>query len=348
MADPTLPSEAELAAVEAWVERGCLEAHPGCWCRSCEKRSAAVAALPRLIAAARAVRSGIAQCDNERSVSHSNSRSYGQGQFEAAVRIRAALTGAELRAELEKQRAVVEAALAWNKWWRLRTEGPEREESSRQSLLKSSYALSAACWVLASAGSEPNRAGGESEPAECRSCDGEGWVIPRSQFDDGVRCRDCRGTGIAPATEEPAPKQGEADPIAGLADLLDQAGARVMFDRGRDITKPCTFCGKAPETTHDLRRIGTYPNGTALTRPVCAGCKRVGDAIEEAFSNAPAGVPVERVEALRDAVHQAIQEAARVASPKLVAIRTELNIMLGIEPAEYSELLAKPDAGGGG
>ena len=117
----------------------------------------------------------------------------------------------------------------------------------------------------ASAGSSRKRAGGESEPAECRSCDGEGWVIPRSQFDDGVRCRDCRGTGIAPATEEPAPKQGEAP-------VWERHHYSILRDR------------------EQLAICETRDQAEAVVETVKADLR-----------NAPAGVPVERVEHLEQA-----------------------------------------------
>lgn len=62
-----------------------------------------------------------------------------------------------------------------------------------------------------------------------------------------------------------------------LEEALRSANARVTFDRGRNNTHPCTFCGCSPKerevTTFDLVTIGTYKSGAALTRPVCAPCK---------------------------------------------------------------------------
>jgi DNA-binding NtrC family response regulator len=71
-----------------------------------------------------------------------------------------------------------------------------------------------------------------------------------------------------------------SDPIEELSDLLREAGVTVTFDRGRDITHPCTFCGSRPVHggVHDLVDIGTYPNGNALTRPVCEACRPIAEA----------------------------------------------------------------------
>ncbi len=30
----------------------------------------------------------------------------------------------------------------------------------------------------------------------CPKCEGDGWAIPRSPFDDGVRCARCNGAGL--------------------------------------------------------------------------------------------------------------------------------------------------------
>jgi hypothetical protein len=64
------------------------------------------------------------------------------------------------------------------------------------------------------------------------------------------------------------------DPVTELGELLRDCGARVYFDRGNDGTKPCTFCGTRPEPggCHQTLRIGTYPNGDPLRRPVCSQC----------------------------------------------------------------------------
>lgn len=57
------------------------------------------------------------------------------------------------------------------------------------------------------------------------------------------------------------------DPIALLSALLRDSGARVTFDLGASCRNPCTTCG-APGP-HELVRIGTYPNGEPIARPVC-------------------------------------------------------------------------------
>ena len=83
------------------------------------------------------------------------------------------------------------------------------------------------------------------------------------------------------------------DSIQELDELVRGADARVTFDRGRDITKPCTFCGKPPEMAHDLVDLGTYGNGEMLTRPVCAGCMPVArlKASKNSGETAGTGVP---------------------------------------------------------
>jgi hypothetical protein len=69
----------------------------------------------------------------------------------------------------------------------------------------------------------------------------------------------------------------EGDAVNDLAVLLDSAGARVSFDRGRSNTHPCTFCGKPPADggAHQLLTIGRYISGADLTRPVCSGCDAI-------------------------------------------------------------------------
>ena len=64
-----------------------------------------------------------------------------------------------------------------------------------------------------------------------------------------------------------------SDAIERLGRILQEAGARVVFDRGNNRHHPCTFCAKPAAPTHELLRIGTYPNGDPLRRPVCADCK---------------------------------------------------------------------------
>ncbi len=65
----------------------------------------------------------------------------------------------------------------------------------------------------------------------------------------------------------------QGDAVEDLAAMLDSAGARATFDRGRNSTHPCTFCGKSPASgAHQLLTIGRYLDGTELTRPVCSGC----------------------------------------------------------------------------
>jgi hypothetical protein len=70
-----------------------------------------------------------------------------------------------------------------------------------------------------------------------------------------------------------------ADKTLQLGALLRKSGAKVTLDIGRNITHPCTFCGKLPDTSHELVTIGTYPNGDDLTRPVCANCMALAKAM---------------------------------------------------------------------
>lgn len=46
----------------------------------------------------------------------------------------------------------------------------------------------------------------------------------------------------------------------------------MTFDRGRDITHPCTFCATVANPHHRLAAIGRYPDGSKLSRPVCDSC----------------------------------------------------------------------------
>lgn len=70
--------------------------------------------------------------------------------------------------------------------------------------------------------------------------------------------------------------------IDELIKALEKSGARVTFDRGRDITHPCTFCATPANPHHELVTIGTYPNGDDLTRPVCVKCMTIAEAIKNA------------------------------------------------------------------
>lgn len=72
-----------------------------------------------------------------------------------------------------------------------------------------------------------------------------------------------------------------------LLQLLDSCGARVTFDRGRNIQHPCTFCAAAGP--HELRDIGRYFNGNTLTRPVCGECSPLADILEAQRDTEPAG-----------------------------------------------------------
>lgn len=60
------------------------------------------------------------------------------------------------------------------------------------------------------------------------------------------------------------------DHLLELCLLLDLAGARLSFDRGRSTRLPCTFCGAAKAPF--METIGRYLDGSPLTRPVCVEC----------------------------------------------------------------------------
>jgi hypothetical protein len=69
-----------------------------------------------------------------------------------------------------------------------------------------------------------------------------------------------------------------SDAINQLADALERAGARVIFDSGNNATHHCTYCGTRPVVAHKTMSIGTYPNGDPIRRPVCAQCEPVVEA----------------------------------------------------------------------
>jgi len=75
--------------------------------------------------------------------------------------------------------------------------------------------------------------------------------------------------------------EGDEDPVARLGELLRQAGAHVVIDPGNNHKHPCTFCGTPPQTVHELRAIGCYPNGDTIRRPVCKECSRLADDLEK-------------------------------------------------------------------
>ncbi|MFH1184522.1 MAG: hypothetical protein V1755_05725 [Chloroflexota bacterium] len=68
------------------------------------------------------------------------------------------------------------------------------------------------------------------------------------------------------------------DSIDKLCALLDQSGLRATFDPRRDCTAPCWLCGAPAAPAHALVSIGTYHNGTDISRPFCAGCKAIYEA----------------------------------------------------------------------
>lgn len=56
-----------------------------------------------------------------------------------------------------------------------------------------------------------------------------------------------------------------------LLALLKEAGINPSFDMGRNITHPCTYCARS-DVPLELVTIGTYFDGSSLTRPVCGEC----------------------------------------------------------------------------
>lgn len=74
-----------------------------------------------------------------------------------------------------------------------------------------------------------------------------------------------------------------------LSSLIQETGARMYFDRGNDCTKPCTFCGTRPAPNHKTVRIGTYPNGDPIRRPVCDQCMPIVEARKPVAKAPPVG-----------------------------------------------------------
>lgn len=89
------------------------------------------------------------------------------------------------------------------------------------------------------------------------------------------------------------------DYITDLANALNDCGAHVTFDLGRDNTNPCTRCGAPARPTHRLVTIGTYSNGDALTRPVCVSCEPIYEAREKAKPRAVTGATRQYVDDMR-------------------------------------------------
>ena len=61
-----------------------------------------------------------------------------------------------------------------------------------------------------------------------------------------------------------------------LCEIIDKAGLRITFDRGRNVTLACTFCG-SDDGPRELVALGTYYQGDVLSRPVCAACMPVAN-----------------------------------------------------------------------
>lgn len=74
-----------------------------------------------------------------------------------------------------------------------------------------------------------------------------------------------------------------SDDINNLSELLKAAGAKPTFDPGRSNTHPCTFCATTAEP-RELVDIGTYYDGSTLTRPVCTRCRPLAEPRKEGRS----------------------------------------------------------------
>ena len=61
----------------------------------------------------------------------------------------------------------------------------------------------------------------------------------------------------------------------------------VVSDIGASMYRACTFCGAVAnvETPHKVHRIGRYPNGELIERPVCVACRPRLFEIEAQFEN---------------------------------------------------------------
>jgi len=320
MADPTLPSEEELAELERMLEA----------IKSGGESSMlfTIEEGEKLVAAARAVRSTQEKLRKAR-------RQRNEAVAEAAVLRN---ESNRLRAEFEKHRAVVEAAKE-----PLAVLERSVPEGSAHYVAVPSSTVRALVHALASAGNEPKvrclncnlerhvysegsrcrgsdsrvhdwgnepkRAGGESEPATECAC---GRPATRRCCGQPV-CDDCEhnsGTTaphrIEPAAEEPAPKQGEA--------------LRV----GLPINGPYADVPLWPIVDWSVPETVAYATSEAAAKRIC---------------NAPAGVPVERVEALRDECKRAWDNACYMRPSALYVTLRDL-------VDEFKT--AKPDAGRGG
>ena len=53
----------------------------------------------------------------------------------------------------------------------------------------------------------------------------------------------------------------------------------------RNMTHPCTFCGRKPDKGYfRLRDIGRYPGGEVIERPVCEECSPLAEPLERGLS----------------------------------------------------------------
>jgi hypothetical protein len=184
-----------------------------------------------------------------------------------------------------------------------------------------------------------------------------------------VPCLACLGTGHAPATEEPAPKQGEAE----RQKLIDDVCSRVLSNGERvdgRASEPTTVNPVGPSScvapsSGQIR--GTIPAGVPVDDDANPAWWRGHDVtaeqmtrrLAEALGLAPdtawqhcikaarKRVPVERVEALRDDLSRRESECSscRLGEGRKSGLRDARWLVLDL----LNECkTAKPDAGGGG
>jgi hypothetical protein len=75
------------------------------------------------------------------------------------------------------------------------------------------------------------------------------------------------------------------DATKRLTEALRKSGAVPTLDPGRNMTHPCTFCGRKPDKGYfRLRDIGRYPGGEIIERPVCEDCSPLAEPLERGLA----------------------------------------------------------------
>jgi hypothetical protein len=199
--------------------------------------------------------------------------------------------------------------------------------------------------ALASAGSEPKRAGGESDAERL-------------------------GDHIARMTDEEATAfMGKLEQIGGPAEdippgfvdvrVSGDCSGTLCLGPGFTTVRACSDCGvlitggptrclacakelPAPATEEPAPKQGE----AALWDRVNALAERVADRIE-AKLNAPAGVPIERVELL-ERLDSNLRALLTLLEYDGYRVRGEGSVLVGEKLSEYAGRTAKSDAGGGG